>query len=185
MEKETIQTYRQSLPITSYEILKKIADTNTDCLSTDFLWIWFTYGKKFEELLKSSYAFKTALDYGIKISFGTDCPVERLNPFSNIHCAVNRQDLKYQPADGYYPKESLTVQQSIDNYTIGSSYQQFMENSKGKLQVGYLADYIVLDRDIFTCDKKDIKNIEVLETVIGGKTVYDKQKGTTGTVCKR
>jgi predicted amidohydrolase YtcJ len=174
--------------ITSYEILKKIAD-NKILIAYQPIFLQYDLhmakNRVVEELLKSSYAFKTALDYGIKISFGTDCPVERLNPFSNIHCAVNRQDLKYQPADGYYPKESLTVQQSIDNYTIGSSYQQFMENSKGKLQVGYLADYIVLDRDIFTCDKKDIKNIEVLETVIGGKTVYDKQKGTTGTVCKR
>ncbi|MGI6607840.1 MAG: amidohydrolase [Erysipelotrichaceae bacterium] len=161
--------------ITSYEILKKIADNN---ILVAYQPVFLQYdlhmakNRVSKKLLQSSYAFKTALDYGIRCSLGTDCPVEDLNPFANIHCAVNRQDLKYQPKDGYYPKEKLTVQQAIDSYTIGSSYQQLMENTKGKLQKGYLADYVILDKDIFTCDKRDIKNIVVLETVVGGKTVY-------------
>lgn len=161
--------------ITSYEILKKIAQNN---ILVAYQPIFLQYdlhmakNRVKEYLLESSYAFKTALDYGIKCSFGTDCPVENLNPFFNIHCAVNRQDLDYQPENGYYPQENLTVTQAIDTYTIGSSYQQFMENSKGKLEKGYLADFVIIDKDIFTCDKKDIKNIKVLETVIGGKTVY-------------
>ncbi|HPX32001.1 MAG TPA: amidohydrolase [Erysipelotrichaceae bacterium] len=163
--------------ITSYEILKKITQNN---ILIAYQPIFLQYdlhmakNRVKQQLLESSYAFKTALDYGIKCSLGTDCPVESLNPFYNIHCAVNRQDLDYQPESGYYPKECLIVTQAIDTYTIGSSYQQFMENRKGKLQKGYLADYVIIDDDIFTCDKKAIKNISVLETVIGGKTVYRK-----------
>ncbi len=163
--------------ITSYEILKKIAKNN---ILVAYQPIFLQYdlhmakNRVEKPLLKSSYAFKSALDYGIRCSLGTDCPVESLNPFYNIHCAVNRQDLEYQPESGYYIEQCLTVQEAIDGYTIGSSYQQFMESSKGKLQKGYLADYVIIDRDIFTCNKKDIKNTEVLMTVINGKTVYEK-----------
>ena len=163
--------------ITSYEILNKIAENN---ILIAYQPIFLQYdlhmakNRVNENLLESSYAYKTALDYGIKCSLGTDCPVEDLNPFYNLHCAVSRQDLNYQPPQGYYPKENLTVEEAIDCYTVGSSYQQFMENRKGKLEPGFLADYVVLDTDIFNCEKKDIKNIGVLQTVIGGETVYKK-----------
>ncbi len=163
--------------ITSYDILSKIAKND---ILIAYQPIFLQYDLHMAEnrverkLLESSYAYKTAIDYGIRCSLGTDCPVESLNPFYNVHCAVNRQDLECQPESGYYPEQCLTVAEAIDLYTIGSSYQQFMENSKGKLQKGYLADYVIIDKDIFTCDKKDIKNITVLETVISGKIVYKK-----------
>ncbi len=163
--------------ITSYELLKKIANHN---MLVAYQPIFLQYdlhmakNRVNKSLLESSYAFKTALEYGVKCSLGTDCPVESLNPFYNLHCAINRQDLNYQPKEGYYPKECLSVQQAIDCYTIGSSFQQFMEDKKGRLKKGYLADYVIIDQDIFTCDKKAIKDIAVLETVIGGKTVYKK-----------
>ncbi len=127
-----------------------------------------------KQLESTSYCYKTALDKGVHISFGTDCPVESFNPFYNIHCAVNRQDLNHQPELGYNSFECLSVEQAIDAYTIGSSYNQFMENEKGRLIEGHYCDLVVLDKDIFTCDKKDIMTISPLMTVINGKVVYKK-----------
>ncbi len=127
-----------------------------------------------EELTSTSYAFKTAYDLGIHASYGTDAPVEDLNPFPCIYCAVNRKDLKGQPEQGFHTHECVDVETAIDAYTIESAYHEFRENVKGRLKKGYYADLVVLDQDIFTCDSMDILNIKPVLTMVGGKIVYQK-----------
>ena len=125
-----------------------------------------------KELASTSYAFKTAVDLNIPVGYGTDAPVEDLNPFPCIYSAVTRCDKNGFPEDGFYPDEKVDVEQAIDNYTIGSAYCEFQEHTKGRIKEGYLADFTVLDRDIFTIDPMDIIDMKADMTIIGGEIVY-------------
>lgn len=127
-----------------------------------------------EKLASTSYAFNTLNKLGAPISFGTDSPVEDLNPFPNIYCAVTRQRINGYPADGFVPHEKMSVEDAVDAYTIGSAYNEFKENVKGRLKPGYAADLAVLDKDIFTVEHSGIKDIEVVKTMIDGEFVYEK-----------
>ncbi|MDR1835838.1 MAG: amidohydrolase [Fusobacteriaceae bacterium] len=126
-------------------------------------------GKK---LAATSYAFRTMIDAGIHAGYGTDSPVEPFNPFHCIHCAVNRQDLKGFPVEGWYPAERVGVQEAVAAYTAESAYTTFAEGFKGKLLPGYYADFVVLSEDIFTVASEKIKDIRAQMTVVGGKIAY-------------
>lgn len=125
-----------------------------------------------DALTSTSYAFRTANELGVHASYGTDAPVEDLNPFACIYCAVTRCDLKGQPVEGFYPQERVDVETAVDAYTIESAYQEFREKIKGRIKTGYYADLVVLDRDIFTCDPMEIKDIKPVMTMVGGRIVY-------------
>ena len=125
-----------------------------------------------EELARTSNAYRSMKNLGISQAFGTDSPVEDINPFPCIYCAVTRKDLRGKPEGGYFPEECLTVAEAVDYYTIGSAYAQFMEDKKGRIKEGYLADMAVLDTDIFTCDVEAIKGIQSVLTVMDGNIVY-------------
>ena len=127
------------------------------------------------KLASNSYAFKTLDDLGGKIAYGTDAPVEDCNPFPNIYCAVTRKDSKGYPEGGFYPNECVDIYTAIDAYTEGSAYMEFMEDKKGRIKPGQLADMVVLDKDIFTCDPMEIRNILPLMTIIDGNIVYRKE----------
>lgn len=122
----------------------------------------------------TSYAFKTLKDLGGHISYGTDAPVESCNPFPNIYSAVTRKDSKGNPENGFYPDECVDIYDAIDAYTIGSAYAEFMEHKKGRIKKGYYADMLVLDRDIFTIDPMEIRDILPILTMVGGEVVYTK-----------
>lgn len=128
-----------------------------------------------KELSSTSYAFKTLGDLGGKIAYGTDCPVEDCNPFPNIYSAVTRKDSTGFPEGGFYPEECVDVYTAIDAYTEGSAYMEFMEGKKGRIKPGQLADIVVLDKDIFTCDPMEIRDILPVMTMIDGKVVYRKE----------
>lgn len=128
-----------------------------------------------KELASTSYAFKTLEDLGAKVAYGTDCPVEDCNPFPNIYSAVTRKDSKGFPEGGFYPEECVDVYTAIDAYTEGSAYMEFMEGKKGRIKPGQLADIVVLDKDIFTCDPMEIRDILPVMTMIDGKVVYRKE----------
>lgn len=124
------------------------------------------------ELAKTSYAFNTLYNLGVPVSLGTDSPVEPCNPFPNIYCAVNSLDLDGNPKGGFNPSERMSVEDAVDAYTIGSAYNEFKEDFKGRLNPGYVADLIVLDQDIFTIDPIKIKDIKVDITMVDGEIVY-------------
>lgn len=127
-----------------------------------------------KELARTSYAFKTMEDLGGHVAYGTDAPVEDINPFPCIYAAVTRMDKKGFPKGGFVPEEKVDVYEAIDAYTAGSAYVQFMEDVKGRLKEGFLADFVVLNRDIFTVEPEEIKEITPVRTVIGGETVFVK-----------
>ena len=127
------------------------------------------------ELAETSYAFGTLLRMnGLRTSYGTDCPVEDCNPFPNIYMAVTRKDKEGKPAGGFYPEECVDVASAIDAYTIESAYGEFMEDKKGRIKEGYYADMVLLDRDIFTVDPMEIKDILPVMTMVGGRIVYER-----------
>ena len=129
-----------------------------------------------EPLVSTSLNFGTMLRRGVHLSYGTDCPVEDCNPFLNLHQAINRRHQNGEPKDGFYPKECVDVETAIDAYTLESAYCEFQENVKGRIKPGYYADLVVLDKDIFTCDPLEIKDILPVLTVVGGKTVYEREE---------
>lgn len=127
-----------------------------------------------KELASTSYAFGTLMRNGAHVSYGTDCPVESYNPFENIYMAVTRKDRAGRPDGGFYPAECVDVESAIDAYTIESAYAEFMEDRKGRIREGYYADMVLLDKDIFTVDPMEIREILPVMTMVGGKVVYEK-----------
>lgn len=164
--------------ITNKEQLKRIRDLNIPVmlqpifLDYDRMIVESRVGK---DLASTSYAFNSLNKSGVNISFGTDAPVEVSNPFPNIYCAVTRLGLDEKPVGGFYPDEKMDLSDAIDAYTIGSAYNEFKEDFKGRLKTGYVADLIVLDKDIFSIDENKIKDIQVEKTMIDGKFVYIKE----------
>ena len=124
------------------------------------------------ELAATSYNFGTLLRRGVHLSYGSDSPVEDCNPFPNLYMAITRKGADGKPEGGFYPKECVDPETAVDAYTYESAYNQFLENVKGRIKPGYYADLVVLDRDLFTCDPMEIKDMLPVLTMVGGKVVY-------------
>lgn len=117
-----------------------------------------------------SYAWRKQLTAGAVLAFGSDAPVEDINPFAGIHAAATRQRADGSPVpEGWYPEEKLTVQESLYAYTQGAAFAAHMETRLGKLAPGYLADMILLDRDITAVPPDELLQIEVQGTMVGGE----------------
>src|SRR5687768_3481781 len=120
-----------------------------------------------------AYAIKAQLDFGAPLALGSDAPVESPNPFWGIHAAVTRRRADGSPsADGWYPEQKLTMAEALAGFTLGPAYAANMESRLGRLAPGYLADLIVLEKDIFTCNPNDLLTLKSSATMIGGKWVY-------------
>jgi hypothetical protein len=148
-----------------YKKIGVIASMQPNHLLTDMHWAAARLGP---ERTKSSYAWKSFLDHGVVVAFGTDYPVEPIAPFRGLYSAITRKD--EAGATEYEPQEKLTIQQAIYAYTQGSAFAEFAEKTKGKLAPGYYADFVVLDRDITRIAPPSILKTEVLRTVVAGET---------------
>ena len=125
-----------------------------------------------KELASTSYAFKTMEQLGTHVSYGTDSPVEDCNPFWNLYAAVTRKTRGGKPEGGFYPEECVDIFTAVDAYTEGSAYAEFQEDRKGRIRPGYLADVVVLDKDIFTIDPMEIRDVLPVLTIMDGKITY-------------
>ncbi len=124
------------------------------------------------ERIRGAYAWRNLLDQGCRLALGSDFPIESPNPLWGIYAAVTRQDQQGNPAGGWHPEERLTVEEAVKGFTIDAAYAEFAENTKGTIEVGKLADFAVLDRDIFDIPARGILQTKVAYTIVGGKIVY-------------
>lgn len=122
--------------------------------------------------IKRTYAFRTFLDNGVHLAFGTDWSVAPLSPMWTVYAAVTRATLDGKNPDGWIPEQKLTVAEAIEAYTMGSAYAEFQEKEKGSITPGKLADFVVLSDDIFKIPPAAIRNVKIEATFLGGKLVY-------------
>jgi predicted amidohydrolase YtcJ len=127
------------------------------------------------ERIKGAYAWNSIQKSGARLAFGTDYDVEPINPFRGLYACVTRELPDGGPAGGWQPQEKISLDDCIRAYTIGSAYAQFEEGKKGDLKVGKYADFIILSQDLTKATPKEILITEVLQTVVGGQTVYLKK----------
>ncbi len=122
---------------------------------------------------RTAYAYnpRLQLDRGARVAFGSDAPVEPLDPFIGIHAAVTRER-NGQPTGGWRPEAKLSLHESLLGFTQGPAYAARMDDRLGKLKEGYLADLIVLDRDIYQVEPEEILELNVLGTMVGGDWRY-------------
>jgi hypothetical protein len=120
-----------------------------------------------------AYAWRTQLNAGATLAFGSDAPVESPNPLLGIHAAVTRRRTDGTPGpDGWYPDQRLTVAEAVRGFTHGAAYAGYMEKDLGALTPGKLADLVVLDQDIFTCEPMAIQDTQAVGTMVGGEWKY-------------
>jgi predicted amidohydrolase YtcJ len=123
----------------------------------------------------SSYANRALLDSGARLAFGSDWSVAPLNPLLGIDAAVNRRTLDGKHPNGWFPEQKITVAEALSAYTLGSAYAAHEEQSKGTLEAGKLADFVVLSRDILDPRELDrIADTHVVLTIVGSRTVFQK-----------
>ena len=120
-----------------------------------------------------TYPFRTFLNHGVHLAFGTDWDVAPLNPMLTIYAAVTRATLDGKNPNGWFPEQKLSVAEAVRAYTMGSAYAEFQDKEKGSITPGKLADMVVLSDDIFSIDPVKIRDVKVLQTIVGGKVVFD------------
>jgi predicted amidohydrolase YtcJ len=126
-----------------------------------------------KERAKTTYAFRSLIDSGATLAFGTDWTVAPLNPLLTIYAAVTRRTLDGKNPNGWVPEQKISVEETVRAYTVGSAYAEFQEDVKGAISVGKLADLVLLSRDIFTIDPTQIENVKVVMTMVDGRVVYE------------
>jgi predicted amidohydrolase YtcJ len=127
------------------------------------------------ERSKTTYAFKSLLDANAIVSFGSDWFVAPPTPLEGIYAAVTRRTIDDKTPNGWVPEQKITVEQALKAYTLNAAYASFEEDFKGSLETGKAADFVILEKDITAIDPVDIRNVKVLRTVVGGKTVFEEK----------
>lgn len=127
------------------------------------------------ERAKTTYAFRSFLDAGARLAFGSDWFVAPPTPLEGIYAAATRRTLDDKHPEGWVPAQKIKVEEALRAYTSGSAFASFEENRKGTLERGKLADFAVIDRDITRIPPEEIRNARVLMTVVGGKVVYERE----------
>ena len=138
-------------------------------MTSDMYWVTDRLGGQRAE---RAYAWRSLRDTGVIIPNGSDFPVESVNPLISFRAFVTRQDADGWPDGGWFPQQRLDREEALKSITIWPAYAAFMENDVGSISVGKLADFVVLDRDIMTVPADEILGARVMQTVVGGRSVY-------------
>lgn len=150
--------------------LKVVASMQPMHVIDDGRWAW----KRLDEKrLKGTYAFRSLLDSGAVLAFGSDSPVATLNALYGIYAAVTRRTLDDKNPNGWIPEQKISVEEAVRAFTQGSAYAEFQENVKGTLEPGKLADFIIVSDDIFAIDPVKIRDAKVVTTVVDGKLAFE------------
>jgi predicted amidohydrolase YtcJ len=153
--------------IPRFRALGVIASMQPCHLLTDMNWAEARLGP---QRAAYSYAWKAFLDAGVPLAFGTDYPVEPISPYRGLYAAVTR--MNESGTRSYFPDQKITRGQALYAYTRGSAYAEFAEKTKGELEPGYHADFILVDRNLYTVAPRDLLHVRTLETFVAGRQVY-------------
>jgi predicted amidohydrolase YtcJ len=123
---------------------------------------------------QTTYAFRSFLDADVRLALGTDWSVAPLHPLLTIYAAVTRATLDGRRNEGWVPAQKLSVEEAVRGYTVGSAFAEFQDHQKGQLRPGYLADLVILDRDIFRVPPMELREVEVDLTMVGGRVVWQR-----------
>ena len=140
-----------------------IASCQPPFINSEYTWIEKRIGK---ERCQYTYPMKSIVDAGVMLISGSDCPIEDPSPILGLHALVNR--------NGFVPEQRITMEEALKTYTINAAYGAFEENIKGSIEAGKLADLVILDANPLEVPEDKIREIQVLETIIRGQTVYRK-----------
>jgi predicted amidohydrolase YtcJ len=154
-----------------YRELRVIASMQPNHLLTDVAWAEERLGP---ERSARAYAWGSFVEAGVTLAFGTDSPVEPVTPFRGIYAAVTRRN--EAGTETFHPEQRLTMAQALLAYTQGAAYAEFAEGWKGKLAPGFVADFVVLDRDLMAVSPEQALETRVLRTVVGGRTVHENHR---------
>lgn len=121
---------------------------------------------------KTTYPFRTFLDDGVKLAFGTDWPVAPVNPMLGLYAAVTRATLDGKHPGGWVPEQKINIQEAIEAYTLGSAFAEFQDKEKGSITPGKLADLILVSDNLLKIDPRAVRDAKVEMTMVGGKIVY-------------
>ncbi|MBS9462942.1 amidohydrolase [Flagellimonas sp. 389] len=136
--------------------------------TSDMYWAEDRLGK---ERVKGAYAFKKLLDKSGTVALGTDFPVEQVSPFLTFYAAVARQDLDSYPEGGFQMKDALSREETLKGMTIWAAHSNFEEDEKGSIEIGKVADFVILSDDIMTIPVEDIPNLKAEQVFVGGNQV--------------
>jgi len=122
--------------------------------------------------IKTTYAFRSLLDAGAPLAFGSDWTVAPMDVLRGLQAALTRQTIDGANPNGWVPEEKITLEEALTAYTSGSAYAGFMEKKVGRLEPGKYADLVVLSQDLFQVDPVELSNVQVEMTMVGGEIVY-------------
>jgi predicted amidohydrolase YtcJ len=156
--------------------LNVIAEVNPYHLSDDMRWMEERIG---HERCKGAYAFKSLLNNGATLCFGSDWPGTsaaeyHVHPKYLIHAAVNRTTINGTPEGGWFPEQKISVHEALRAYTINNAYAAFEDDVRGSLKPGKLADITVCDLNLIKCNPKDILKMNVVMTIVDGKVIFER-----------
>ncbi len=156
---------------------KIIAEVQPYHVTDDMRWMEERIGY---ERCMGAYAFKTLVENDCILSFGSDWPGTNasyypINPLMGLYAAVTRQTVNGMPEAGWFPEQKLSLEEALKAYTWGAAFGAFEEKSKGIIEAGKLADFTVLDIDLFNTEPKEWLEGEIAYTIVGGKVVYEKK----------
>lgn len=143
-----------------------IASCQPPFINSEYTWLEKRIGK---ERCQYTYPMKSIVDAGVVLVSGSDCPVEEPSVIMGLHALVDR--------NGFVPEQCISMMEALKTYTTNAAYAAFEENVKGSIDVGKLADFVILDKNPLDVPKNEIKDIQVLETIIRGKSIYKESEG--------
>jgi len=153
-----------------FKKLNIIASMQPIHCTSDMAWAEERLG--LDRLKDRAYLAKTLIDQGVVVAFGSDSPVEPINPILGLYAAVTRQNNEGLPKEGFMPKERLTMKEALSAFYENAAFAEFSETTKGRIAPGYWADFVIFNEDILHMQKSAFLSAKPWMTVVGGEIVY-------------